>query len=108
MARDRRDYHKDVQYEVWRSGRNPDRLDYDRVEDHRLDGTDAYDAARCEMRRWRAQEERRQMERYQEEADLIQAEQEYYEMEDAKQQEEFHREYLMEQEYGPRIKSTGS
>jgi hypothetical protein len=61
MPQDRRDYHGDVAYEVWRSGGNPDRLNYDRVEDHRWNDLRPNEAARCEMNRWRCQLEAQQM-----------------------------------------------
>lgn len=38
---ERRAYENDVFYEVWRRGGNPDRIDYDRVEDSFYDGTSA-------------------------------------------------------------------
>lgn len=48
--RDKDDYWGDVLYEVWRSGGDVDRVDYDRVEDARYDGYDEYEAAASEMR----------------------------------------------------------
>lgn len=54
---ERREYENDVFYEVWRSGRDPDRIDYDRVDDNRLAGMDADDAASVEIR---AQQPRQQ------------------------------------------------
>lgn len=43
-------YRGDVTYDVWRSGGNVDRIDYDRVGDHFLRGDRVEDAARHEMR----------------------------------------------------------
>jgi hypothetical protein len=103
MPQDRREYHGDVTYEVWRSGGNPDRLDYDRVEDHRWNDLRPNEAARCELNRWRCQREAQQMQHDQEHADLIQAEQEYYAMEDEKRWAAHDREHKLEQEYGPRL-----
>lgn len=47
---ERREFENDVFYEVWRSGRDPDRIDYDRVEDARLHGASADEAAKTEIR----------------------------------------------------------
>jgi hypothetical protein len=102
MPTDRREYHGDVNYEVWRAGGNPDRLDWDRVEDHRFDDVRPEDAARCEMSRWDHQREAQRTH----EADEYAALQEYYEMEDEKRWAEFDREYKLEQEYGPRVRVT--
>lgn len=46
----RRRYRGDVAYEVWRSGGNPDAVDYDRVDDYYWDGYDVDDVATIEMR----------------------------------------------------------
>lgn len=47
---EQREYENDVFYEVWRSGGNPDRINYDRVEDHFYNG-DCYETAtRHELR----------------------------------------------------------
>ena len=48
--RDRREYEGDVFYDVWRSGGNPDRIDYDRVEDSRWEGLYPEEAAYRELR----------------------------------------------------------
>jgi hypothetical protein len=47
---ERHRYESDVFYEVWRSGRDPDRIDFDRVDDHRWDGLSADDSAAIEIR----------------------------------------------------------
>ena len=44
-------YETDVEYEVWRSGGNPDRVDRDRVADYRDGGYSAEQAAGCILRR---------------------------------------------------------
>ncbi len=53
----RRDYENDVFYDVWRSGRNPDSIDYGRVADSFWSGEDAEATARREIR---IQDDRRQ------------------------------------------------
>lgn len=50
MARDKDDYLGDVIYEVWRSGGDVDRIDYDRVQYNQYDGFEFEQAARVEMR----------------------------------------------------------
>lgn len=47
---EQRKYKNDVFYEVWRSGGNPDGIDYDRVQDQYWNGQNAEDAARAELR----------------------------------------------------------
>lgn len=48
---ERRNYENDVFYEVWRSGGDPDRIDFDgRVEDHFYNGDYPEDAAAHELR----------------------------------------------------------
>lgn len=47
---ERREFENDVFYEVWRSGRDPDRIDYDRVDDARWDGASVDEAADAEIR----------------------------------------------------------
>ena len=79
-------YHGDVSYEVWRSGGNVDRLEYDRVDDHRRDGDSAEEAARSEMHRWHRQEQHRREEREQEECEMQRA----YEEQAAREAEEQH------------------
>jgi hypothetical protein len=44
------DYYGDVTYEVWRSGRNPDDVDRDRVRDYEYDGYSAQEAATAIIR----------------------------------------------------------
>ena len=60
-------YHSDVEFDVWRSGRNPDAVNYDRVEDMRYNGYSAEDAAASECRRMRQAEEDRRYAREREE-----------------------------------------
>jgi|GEM_PF-5138354 len=51
MARDSwGKYESDVYYEVWLSGRNPDAIDYDRLEDSYYMGFDPDEAALREIR----------------------------------------------------------
>lgn len=50
MGNDRDDYRGDVLYEVWRSGGDIDRVDYDRVDDCQWEGVFYEDCARIEMR----------------------------------------------------------
>ena len=77
---ERRQYHGDVTYDVWCSGGNPDRIDYDRVEDCRYAGETAEQCAASHMGRIRAQEQaRRDEEAAFEEAQQAAAE-EYYAM----------------------------
>ena len=46
------DYENNVFFEVWRSGGNPDAIDFEgRVEDHYYDGDYPEEAARDELRR---------------------------------------------------------
>lgn len=52
---ERRQYHNDVEYEVWRRGGNPGMVDYDRVEDRYYDGHEADATARRELERQRPQ-----------------------------------------------------
>lgn len=47
---ERRRYENDVFYDVWRSGRDPDRIDDDRVDDARWNGLSADEAAEAEIR----------------------------------------------------------
>ena len=65
-----RQYRSDVTYDVWRSGRNPDRVDDDRVQDHFDHGDSADQAAAHECRLQRQAEERRREEREQEEEQI--------------------------------------
>jgi hypothetical protein len=50
MSDKRRDYEADVFYEVWRSGGDPDRIDYDRLADNYWNGIDAETATHYELR----------------------------------------------------------
>jgi len=72
---ERREYERDVFYDVWRSGRDTDRIDDARVADHYYRGDSAESAAAHEIRIQRQAEEARQ------EARDYEAEQErhYYE-----------------------------
>lgn len=49
----RQEYAGDVMYEVWRSGGNPDLVDYDCTDDCYYDGRDSDSCARDEIRRQR-------------------------------------------------------
>lgn len=53
MAKSRHDYESDVYYEVWRSGGNPDTIDFDRVEEAYRSGYKSDMAATREMRHQR-------------------------------------------------------
>ena len=68
-----REYRSTVDYEVYRSGRNADRIDYDRVSDLRSDGYSAYDAGASEARRLRNEDESRR-----EREESLQSEEDYY------------------------------
>jgi hypothetical protein len=74
MTNERSEYDGDVVYEVWRSGRNVDVINYDRVSDHFYGGDSADIAASHEIRAQRQAEERRRDERM----EMEQAEEEYY------------------------------
>lgn len=50
---EQRQYENDVFYEVWRSGGNPDRINYERVQESYYDGRDAESAAGVEVSRQR-------------------------------------------------------
>jgi hypothetical protein len=69
---ERREYHNDVAYDVWRSGGNMDAVDYDRVQDHYYDGDSSESAASHELRAQR-------QERYAREEQQRDYEQEQYE-----------------------------
>lgn len=100
MSRDGRYQHYlDTSYEVWRSGGNSDRLNPDRVYDYYDRGVSPERAASAEMGRWRAQREAQQQHEY-EQCDY-QAEQEYYEMQDAQHYAAIEREMALDAEYGP-------
>ena len=58
---ERRRYDGDVVYEVWRAGRDCDRINYDRVADHFHAGDDSATAASVEIRAQRQIEERRRI-----------------------------------------------
>ena len=49
-------YRGDVMYDVWRSGGNPDLVDYDRCRDDFFDGIDPRESANRELRRQRPPE----------------------------------------------------
>jgi hypothetical protein len=51
--KDERKYRGDVEYEVWRSGGNPDNVDYDRVSDYYWDGISPDSASYRETKRQR-------------------------------------------------------
>jgi hypothetical protein len=53
---ERQEYRGDVFYAVWRSGGDPDRVDYDRVSDRFYDGYSAEEAAHSELRSQRPTE----------------------------------------------------
>ena len=46
---ERRQYENDVFYDVWRSGGNPDAIDYDRVTENFYDGVDDHYSAQIEL-----------------------------------------------------------
>ena len=75
---ERREYDNDVFYDVWRSGRDTDRISDDRVADHYWNGDQASEAAAHEIRLQRQSEERRMEERQMEE-ELMRQQQEEYE-----------------------------
>ena len=54
---EQRQYHDDVFYKVWRWGGNPDRIDYDRVQNQYYEGQDSENAARQELRTQRPKPE---------------------------------------------------
>ena len=54
---ERRKYEADVEYEVWRSGGNPDCVNPDRVEEHFYNGDFSDSAAAHEMRMQRRPQE---------------------------------------------------
>jgi hypothetical protein len=54
---EQRRYESDVNYEVWRSGGNMDRINPDRVDNAYWNGDSAESAARCELRRQRPEPE---------------------------------------------------
>lgn len=51
--KEERDYEGDAMYEIWRSGGNTDRIDYDRVREHHHQGDSYEAAARDELRHQR-------------------------------------------------------
>ena len=69
-----RSYRADVDYDVWRSGGNMDRVDYDRVGDAFRDGRSHESAARSELQAQRPREQEM-------------SEEEYYEQQRYEQQE---------------------
>lgn len=54
--REREEYRGDVIYEVWRSGGNPDLIDYDRVRDRFYDGYQPEECAYAELKAQRPRE----------------------------------------------------
>lgn len=92
MAKDRREYDGDVFYEVWASGRDPDRINYDRVGDHYYGGDSSDEAAEDEIRHMRQAEERRREEREAEE------QREYAALEEQRYYEEMERERFEQME----------
>ena len=83
-----RQYRADVTYDVWRSGRNPDRVDYERVQDHFYRGDGADEAAAHECRLQRQAEDRRREEREQEDEQMRQEEQRCHDEQEAEQASE--------------------
>lgn len=75
---DRRRYEGDVFYTVWRSGRNPDAIDYNRVSDAYYRGMDSRHAAEREIRAQDEARRRRREEREMEEYYRYLAEQDAY------------------------------
>lgn len=63
---ERRRYEGDVEYEVWRSGGNPDMVDRDRVDNCHDMGYFADEAARVELRHQRPQPQAQEQEQEQE------------------------------------------
>lgn len=61
---ERREYEGDAMYQVWRQGGNVDRIDYERVDDHRRSGESADAAARAEMNRQRPKQNEYEPEPY--------------------------------------------
>ena len=53
LRAERRQYQDDVSYQVWRNGGNPDRVDYERVENGYYEGRQPDDVAREERERQR-------------------------------------------------------
>lgn len=82
---ERRRYEGDVAYEVWRSGRDADRISHDRMESHYYAGDSAQAAANHEIRLQRQQEEARQQERWEDEE---QGRQYYEQQQDEQAQQE--------------------
>ncbi len=48
-----RQFERDVEYDVWRAGGDPDRVDRDRVQDNFYNGVDATHAANIELHKQR-------------------------------------------------------
>lgn len=84
---ERRQYHNDVFYEVWRSGRDPDRIDYDRVQDHYYQGDSSESAAKTEISAQRRSEQRAQEHREEEAAYWQEQERLYHEQKEQPQPE---------------------
>lgn len=61
---ERRRYHADVTYDVWRSNRNPDDVNYERVRDSFYEGLSSGDAAAREIHAQRPRERQQTEEEY--------------------------------------------
>jgi len=64
---EQRKYDNDVFYEVWRNGGNPDRIDFDRVQDRYYNGQDVESAASSELQAQRPKPQEPSEEEYYEE-----------------------------------------
>lgn len=64
--KEERRYHADVAYDVWRSGGNMDRVNYERVQDAFYNLVDSESAARAELRNQRPPEPQMTEEEYHE------------------------------------------
>lgn len=64
---EQRKYDNDVFYEVWRNGGNPDRIDFDRVQDRYYNGQDVESAASAELQAQRPKPQEPSEEEYYEE-----------------------------------------
>ncbi len=53
---ERRDYEADVYFDVWRSGRDPEAIDFERVDDARYEGLYPDEAAAIEIKLQRQSE----------------------------------------------------
>lgn len=64
---EQRQFERDVSYEVWRSGGDPDRIDHDRTYDHFYEGYRPDESARVELRAQRPKSQEPELEDQQEE-----------------------------------------